>query len=52
MKNFMFIIVAALLATGINWGYGKYQVLMQKDDLTKKTANEIPSSTTGDFLNK
>ncbi len=48
MKNFTLIIFGALLVLSINWGYGKYQTLMQKDDQTKKAVNDIPSSAAND----
>jgi hypothetical protein len=51
MKNFMLILFGAILVTAIYWGYGKYQVLMKKDDQIKKTASEIPSSAADEVVN-
>lgn len=46
----MFIVVVALLVTGIYWGYGKFQILMKNDDQMKKTINDIPSSAANEII--
>ncbi|EKE15183.1 MAG: hypothetical protein ACD_12C00116G0003 [uncultured bacterium] len=50
MRNFILALVCLAIIVGVFLSVKKFQSLIQKSDQLKKTANEIPSSATGDVL--
>lgn len=44
MRNFLVVIALVLLGLGINWGYGRYQTVVQENQRLREIENNVPSS--------
>ncbi|MFA6017317.1 MAG: hypothetical protein WC744_04500 [Patescibacteria group bacterium] len=50
MKNFILVLTCLLIILGVYLSLKKFQVLMQQNDELRRTANQIPSSASGDVI--